>query len=63
MLYKNWLSYLFGRVLRDESRIYSIKFIWYGDSVYLHPMIWGSVVLYFVQTAAAKSGVRPAGRC
>ncbi len=53
VLYNNWLSYLFGRVLRDENRIYSIKFIWYGDSVYLHPMIWGSLVLFFVQ----KSGV------
>jgi len=53
LLYKNWLSYLFGKVLRDENRIYSIKFIWYGDSVYLHPMIWGSVVLFFV----VKSGL------
>jgi hypothetical protein len=52
-LYKNWLSYLFGSVLRDEDRIYSIKFIWYGDCVYLHPMVWGSLVLFFV----AKSGV------
>ncbi len=56
-LYKNWLSYLFGKVLRDDRRIYSIKFIWYGDSVYLHPMIWGSVILFFV----VKSGVIGAG--
>ncbi|MHB8863177.1 MAG: hypothetical protein ACYC6N_12275 [Pirellulaceae bacterium] len=48
VLYKNWLSYLFGSVLRDDNRIYSIKFIWYGECVYLHPMVWGSLVLYFV---------------
>jgi len=48
LLYRNWLSYLVGSVLRDEDRIYSIKFIWYGESVYLHPMVWGSLVLYFV---------------
>lgn len=56
-LYNNWLSYLFGKVLRDENRIYSIKFIWYGDSVYLHPMIWGSLLLFFV----VKSGVMGTG--
>ena len=48
VLYDSWLSYLHGKVLRDNYRIYSIKFIWYGDSVYLHPMIWGSLVLFFV---------------
>jgi len=53
LLYRHWFSYLIGRVLRDENRVYSIKFIWYGDSVYLHPMIWGSVILFFV----TKSGV------
>jgi hypothetical protein len=53
LLYDKWISYLIGRVLRDEYRVYSIKFIWYGDSVYLHPMIWGSLVLFFV----AKSEV------
>lgn len=47
-LYNHWFSYLIGRVLRDEDRVYSIKFIWYGDSVYLHPMVWGSVILFFV---------------
>jgi hypothetical protein len=57
VLYDNWLSYLIGKVLRDESRVYSIRFIWYGDSVYLHPMIWGSVVLFFV----VKSGLIGAG--
>jgi hypothetical protein len=46
--YDHWISYLAGRVLRDEDRVYSIKFIWYGDSVYLHPMVWGSLVLFFV---------------
>ena len=46
--YDHWISYLIGRVLRDEDRVYSIKFIWYGDSVYLHPLVWGSLVLFFV---------------
>jgi hypothetical protein len=48
LLYEKWISYLFGRVVRDEHRVYSVRFIWYGDSVYLHPMVWGSVVLFFV---------------
>jgi hypothetical protein len=56
-LYKHWISYLIGRVLRDEHRIYSIKFIWYGDTVYLHPMVWGSLILFFV----TKSSVFPPG--
>lgn len=56
-LYKHWISYLVGRVLRDENRIYSIKFIWYGDTVYLHPLVWGSLILFFV----TKSSVFPAG--
>ena len=43
---KNFVSYLTGRVLRDESRVYNVKFIWYGESVYLHPMIWGSLIMY-----------------
>jgi hypothetical protein len=55
LLYKNWLSYVFGGVLRDENRIYSIKFIWYGESVYLHPMVWGSLVLFFVVKSNALS--------
>lgn len=50
--YDHWISYLIGRVLRDEDRVYSIKFIWYGDSVYLHPMVWGSLVLFFVTKSA-----------
>jgi hypothetical protein len=53
LLWRNWLSYVFGSALRDERRIYSVKFVWYGESVYLHPMVWGSLVLFFV----AKSGV------
>ncbi|MHB8956121.1 MAG: hypothetical protein ACYC4U_24330 [Pirellulaceae bacterium] len=56
-LYEHWLSYLIGRVVRDQDRIYSVKFIWYGDSVYLHPMVWGSLVLFFV----TKSEVFTAG--
>jgi hypothetical protein len=53
VLYQNWLSYLVGGVTRDERRVYSVRFIWYGECVYLHPMIWGSLVLFFV----AKSDV------
>lgn len=45
LLHKHWLSYMTGYVLRDKNRIYSVKFVWYGDSVYLHPMIWGSLLL------------------
>ncbi len=47
-LYEHWISYLIGRVVRDEDRVYSVRFVWYGDSVYLHPMVWGSVILFFV---------------
>ncbi len=47
-LYEHWLSYVLGRVKRDEDRVYSVRFIWYGDSVYLHPMVWGSLVLFLV---------------
>ena len=47
-LWVHWFSYVFGRVLQDEDRIYSIRFVWYGDSVYLHPMVWGSLILYVV---------------
>jgi hypothetical protein len=56
-LYEHWISYLIGRVTRDQDRVYRVKFIWYGDSVYLHPMVWGSLVLFFV----AKSEVFAAG--
>ena len=45
-LHANFLSYIFSSVLKDDRRIYSIKFVWYADSVYWHPMIWGSLVLY-----------------
>ncbi|MCA9177216.1 MAG: hypothetical protein KDB14_22155 [Planctomycetales bacterium] len=47
-LHKHWISYITGYVLRDRDRIYSVKFVWYGDSVYLHPMIWGSLLLYLL---------------
>lgn len=43
--YKNFLSYIVGRVIRDSRRIYTIKFVWYGDAIYLHPMVWGSALL------------------
>ncbi len=56
-LYEHWLSYVLGRVRRDEDRVYSVRFVWYGDSVYLHPMVWGSLVLFFV----VKSDVFAAG--
>jgi hypothetical protein len=51
----HFVSYLTGRVVRDRSRVYSVKFIWYGDSVYLHPMIWGSLVLYALASAGLVS--------
>ena len=44
--YHHFLSYLIGRVVRDRDRIYRIRFVWYGDSIYLHPMIWGSLALF-----------------
>ena len=59
---RHWISYLIGRVLRDEDRVYSIKFIWYGDSVYLHPMVWGSLVLFFVtKSEVFSAGLAAAG--
>jgi hypothetical protein len=48
---RNFLSYVMGRVVKDKKRIYSIRFIWYGDSIYLHPMIWGSLIMYALTTA------------
>jgi hypothetical protein len=42
---KHFISYITGRVRRDSRRIYGIRFVWYGDSVYLHPMIWGGFIL------------------
>lgn len=54
-VYRNFLSYLLGRVLRDKRRIYSVRFIWYGDSIYLHPMIWGSLLLYGLTAASVMS--------
>lgn len=48
LLDEHLFSYLLGRVRRDADRVYSIRFIWYGESVYLHPLVWGSLVLFFV---------------
>ena len=56
-LYEHWLSYILGRVFRDVDRIYNIRFVWYGDSIYLHPMVWGSLILYVV----VKSNVFESG--
>ncbi|MDP6556142.1 MAG: hypothetical protein QGG71_15845 [Pirellulaceae bacterium] len=55
--YKHFLAYLIGTKVHDRKRVYSVKFVWYGDSVYLHPMVWGSFLLYLV----AISGAIPAG--
>jgi len=52
---RHFVSYLLGRVTRDRRRIYSIRFIWYGDSVYLHPMIWGSLLLSGLTVAGILS--------
>ena len=49
---KHFVSFIRGRVLKDETRVYSLRFVWYSDSVYLHPMIWGSLVLWFVANHA-----------
>lgn len=56
-LYEHWLSYVLGRVVRDQDRVYSVRFVWYGDSVYLHPMVWGSLILYMaVESEMFESG-------
>ncbi|MDA1049721.1 MAG: hypothetical protein O3C40_04470 [Planctomycetota bacterium] len=55
--YKHFLAYLIGTKVDDRKRVYSVKFVWYGDSVYLHPMVWGSLLLYVV----AITGVVPPG--
>jgi hypothetical protein len=55
--YKHFLAYLIGTKVYDRNRVYSVKFVWYGDSVYLHPMVWGSLLLYVV----AITGVVPPG--
>ncbi len=46
-----FLSYVIGSVRRDKDRIYRIRFVWYGESIYLHPMIWGSLILYGLTAA------------
>ena len=40
-----FFAYLIGQVTRDRKRVYRVRFVWYGDSIYLHPMIWGSLLL------------------
>ena len=52
LLDKHFVSFIRGRVLKDETRVYSLRFVWYSDSVYLHPMIWGSLILWFLATNA-----------
>ena len=52
LLDKHFVSFIRGRVLKDDTRVYSLRFVWYSDSVYLHPMIWGSLVLWFLATNA-----------
>ncbi|MBI1309903.1 hypothetical protein GC176_01245 [bacterium] len=44
-LHHHFLAYLIGQVTRDRKRVYRVRFVWYGDSIYLHPMIWGSLLL------------------
>ena len=53
---KHFLSYIRGQVIRDSRRIYTVKFVWYGDSVYMHPMIWGSGILAALSTTAINPG-------
>jgi hypothetical protein len=53
--YKHFLAYLIGAKVYDRNRVYSVKFVWYGDSVYLHPMVWGSFLLYVVAVAGVFS--------
>lgn len=55
--YKHFLAYLIGTKVYDRRRVYSVKFVWYGDSVYLHPMVWGSLLL----SVAAATGAIPPG--
>lgn len=55
--YRHFVAYLLGTTVRDKRRVYSVKFVWYGDSVYLHPMVWGSLLLSLL----ALSGWVPAG--
>jgi len=44
--HQRFFAYLIGQVTRDRKRVYRVRFVWYGDSIYLHPMIWGSLILY-----------------
>lgn len=56
VLATHFLSYIVGHVKRDENRIYRIKFVWYGDSIYMHPMIWGSLILWSLAAANVAAG-------
>jgi len=55
-LYTHFISYIVGHVVRDSNRVYSIKFVWYNDSVYLHPMIWGSLILFGISSGLGQAG-------
>jgi uncharacterized membrane protein YgcG len=48
---KHFVSYITGRVRKDSKRIYAVRFVWYNDSVYLHPMIWGGMILSMMAKA------------
>jgi len=47
-VHDHFLSYLSGHVLQDDRRIFSIRFVWYNDSIYFHPMIWGSLAFFLL---------------
>jgi hypothetical protein len=55
--HQHFLAYLIGQVTRDKRRVYRVRFVWYGDSIYLHPMIWGSLIL----SALTAGGLLSAG--
>lgn len=51
--HQRFLAYVIGQVTRDRKRVYRVRFVWYGDSIYLHPMIWGSLLLYGLTAGGA----------
>ncbi len=55
--HQRFFAYLIGQVTRDKQRVYRVRFVWYGDSIYLHPMIWGSLIL----SALTAGGLLSAG--
>ena len=59
LLDKHFVSFIRGRVLRGEDRVFSLRFVWYSDSVYLHPMIWGSLVLYLFASQVVVTDAKP----